>query len=208
MIDKPIHKIYFYYKVWQKLYDKLRDKLGNLIQFKNELDLDEPETSPENMTTIVVFDDLHLAFKQNSQLANQILNYFTIFSNHKGLLTFFLTQNVFINSDIYRTLSQNSNYIVLFRNFRNIGQVNMLANQIYGNKEEAKPFMDVYKRIMSNEQRFNYLILNLHPLAKQTTVHSQVIPTDSLEFSKLERIYVPNKKSKESINKAKKIKLN
>ena len=202
VIDKPVHKIIFYYKVWQELYTELREKLGDLIDFKNELSLEEPEKSPDNRTTVIIFDDLHLIFKQNNQLSYQILNYFTIYSNHLGLLTIFFTQNVFIQNEIYRTLSQNSNYIVLFKNFRNTSQVKMLANQICGSKKDAEPFMSVYREIMSNGQRFNYLILTLHPLSGEATVHTQIIPTNSLEYHKLEKLYIPS-----SINKAKKIKL-
>ena len=199
VIDKPVYRIIFYYRVWQKMYSELQEKLGDLIQFKNELDLEEPEKSPENKTTIVIFDDMHLVFKQNLQLSYQILNYFTIFSNHMDLLTVFLTQNVFLQSEIYRTVSQNSNYIILFKNHRNTMQVNMLVTQIYGNKEEAKPFLDVYRRIMNNGLRFNYIIITLHLMARLATLHTQVIPTDLLDYNKLEKIFVLPKEKRENL---------
>ena len=205
VIDKPVYKIYFYYLVWQRNYDELQEKLGDLICFKNELDLEEPEPSRENKTTAVIFDDMHLVFKQNKQLSYQILNYYTIYSHHKDLITFFLTQSMFINNDIYRTLSQNSNYFILFKNFLNSLQINTLATQIYGSKEAGEDFLAVYEKIMENGEKFNYIVICLHPLAKTFTMHTQIIPTDSLQYNKIEKIFKPSKKP---INKAKKIKLN
>ena len=66
---------------------------------------------------------------------DRVVDVFTKISHHRNLSVVYLTQNIFYKNKQTRTLSLNSNYIVLFRNARDATQVSNLARLMYpGNR--------------------------------------------------------------------------
>ena len=113
--------IYYMYKVRQ---DFMKDFKN--ISFIEGLDLDKIDTSQPSM---VIIDDLML---ENSKELSEM---FILGTHHKKISLFYLTQNIFQNSDLYRHMSANAHYMVIFSNRRNFRQVNTLAHQIFVGKD-------------------------------------------------------------------------
>ena len=78
---------------------------------------------------MVIIDDLML---ENSK---ELREMFIFGSHHKKISLLYLTQNIFQNSDLYRLMSANAHYMVIFSNRRNFRQVNTLAHQIFVGKD-------------------------------------------------------------------------
>ena len=123
--------VYYMYKVRQ---DFMKDFEN--ISFIEGLDLDKINTSQPSM---VIIDDLML---ENSKELSEM---FILGSHHKKISLFYLTQNIFQNSDLYRLMSANAHYMVIFSNRRNFRQVNTLAHQIFVGKDVNR-ILEAYKR--------------------------------------------------------------
>ncbi|GFQ90647.1 uncharacterized protein TNCT_579011 [Trichonephila clavata] len=63
-----------------------------------------------------------------------------------------------------RDISLNAQYIILFKNNRDVGQIQYFARQVYGNK--ASSFMDAYKKSTQEEQLL-FLKNSYHPIFRK-----------------------------------------
>ena len=138
--------IYYMYKVRQ---DFMKDFKN--ISFIEGLDLDKINTSQPSM---VIIDDLML---ENSKELSEM---FILGSHHKKISLFYLTQNIFQNSDLYRLMSANAHYMVIFSNRRNFRQVNTLAHQIFVGKDVNR-ILEAYKR--ESLQAHGFIVLCFSP---------------------------------------------
>ena len=77
--------------------------------------------------TLLVIDDLMAEADKN------VTKLFTKISHHKDISIFFLVQNIFHKNKEMRTISENSHYVILFKNPRNVKQVTYLAMQMAPN---------------------------------------------------------------------------
>jgi len=110
--------------------------------------------------SILVIDDLLLS--NNKEVAEA----FIMGSHHRHISVFYLTQNLFPNDPLFRLMSINCHYFVLFRNPRNQRQVHTLAQQAF---TDLAPFKAAYKRISIHPRGF--ILLNFNPLLpKELTV--------------------------------------
>ena len=186
VIEKPVDRIFYYYKVWQPMYDELLEKVPN-IKFETELPNREPEPSEPGHCSIAVMDDLsNELYSKDSSF--QILQWFKCYSHHCNFVLFFSSQNVFESARFQRTLSLNSTYIILFRNLRDSEQVKRLARQIYTDK--AKLFMQVYNKVMHSPHR--HLVVDLHLCSEHPLgIFSNIIPNnESQEDKDFERAFI------------------
>ena len=60
-----------------------------------------------------------------------IMNMFTVGSHHRNISVLFLMQNIFQKGTHARTISTNTQYMVLFKNARDQTQIRTLALQIF-----------------------------------------------------------------------------
>ena len=74
---------------------------------------------------LIVFDDM-----LNSPNLKAIAQLFTVHGRHMNLCLAFLTQRLFNNNEHFRQISQNSDYICIFKNPRNSMDVRNMAMQI------------------------------------------------------------------------------
>ena len=72
----------------------------------------------------------------------------------------FITQNLFVSSPDFRTISLNANQIVMFKTLRGMHQIEHLGRQIFG-KRQASEFLEAYKT--ATRKPFSYLLLDLQP---------------------------------------------
>ena len=146
--------IYYMYKVRQSFMDKLKN-----ITFIEGLNFDAIDTSS---SSLLVVDDLILSTNKN------VAEMFILGSHHKKISIFFLTQNLFPNCSLFRLMSANSHYFVIFQNQRNFRQVMTLARQIFVGKDVQR-ITQAYKRAATTDRGF--IILSFSPLLpKELTV--------------------------------------
>ena len=129
------------------------------INFIKGLDFDKLDTSEP---TLLVVDDLILS--DNRDMAEC----FILGSHHRSISTFYITQNLFPKCPLFRTMSSNSHYFVLFNSQRHYRQINTLARQMFcGN--DLKRVTNAYKR--TSKQDRGFIVLSLAPgLPQELTV--------------------------------------
>ena len=162
--NKLIHpfpsRIFYMYNVEQDFMKTWNSTDGNpKISFIKGLDFEKMDTNEPSM---LVIDDLVL--QKNVQVAEA----FILGSHHKKISLFYLTQSLFHNDNIYRTMSSNSHYMVLFHSLRNSRQLNTLARQIFAGKDLER-LKNAYKR--ASERDRGFVVLNFSPESpKELTV--------------------------------------
>ncbi|GFR30418.1 uncharacterized protein TNCT_620051 [Trichonephila clavata] len=133
---------------------------------------------PENFEneSLVIIDDWM------SDLNGKIAELFTVTSHHSRISVILILQNLFPRNKVMRDISLNAQYIILFKNNRDVGQIQCFARQLYGNKASA--FMDAYKK--STQGNFNYLLVDLHIRGRTKNSGSErvysLIAMDSIGF--------------------------
>ena len=149
---KMIHpfpkNIYYMYKVEQdfmKSWNKIEEQK---ITFTHGLNPDKMKTSEPSL---LVIDDLLLSTNKD------VVEMFILGSHHKQISLFYLTQNLFPNCNMYRTMSNNAHYYVLFYNQRNFRQVHTLAHQVYVGKDVER-ITNAYKR--ASKQQRGFIVLS------------------------------------------------
>ena len=139
--------IYYMYKIRQPFMDQI-----NNINFIEGLDFNAIDT---NKPSMLVIDDLVLSTNKD------VAEMFILGSHHRQISIFFLTQNLFPNCNLFRLMSTNTHYFVIFQNQRNFRQVMTLARQIFVGRD-IKRITEAYKRA-SNTLR-GFIVLSFSPL--------------------------------------------
>ena len=120
------------------------------IKFIKGLDFDKMDTSKPSL---LVVDDLILIGK-NKDIAEM----FILGSHHKQISVFYILQNLFPNYPLFRLMSSNSHYFVLFNSQRHYRQIHTLAQQIFFG-QDLKRVTNAYLR--SSKQPIGFILLSL-----------------------------------------------
>ena len=112
------------------------------ITFIQGLGVEQMNTSEPSL---LVIDDLLLSTNK------EVVEMFILGSHHKQISLFYLTQNLFPNCNMNRTMSNNAHYYVLFHNQRNFRQIHTLAHQIYVGRDVQR-ITNAYKRASKQER--------------------------------------------------------
>ena len=110
-----------------------------------------PLTLPEPNILLVV-DDQMQAMEKNAAFTSL----FTRKVSHTGFRLWYLVQNLFAKGKEHRTQSLNANYLVLFRNVRDVSTITNIAKQLV--PSNAKSFVKAYEDATRNP--YSYLIVN------------------------------------------------
>ena len=147
MLSPPVQRIIYSYAYYQPLYDEIK----HLVSFSE---------GPPNMEqfdgtvpTLLLIDD------QMDKVNSQIVSLFTKGSHHLNISVIQIMQNLFRGEKENRTISLNSNYIILFKNVRDQTQFAILARQMFPNN--AKYAMEAYKD--ATQIPYGYLLIDLKP---------------------------------------------
>jgi len=137
---------------------------------------------------IIVIDDLMTELKNDEN----IKNLFTKGSHHMRISVIFITQNIFSQEKAMRTISLNSQYIVILKGIRLTQQVSILGNQIFPGK--SKKFLEIFKDATKNP--FSYLLVDLHPASNdefrlRTNIFREELPSDQSKKYLSAPIYYP-----------------
>lgn len=115
-----IEKVIYCYSEWQQAFDGYPT-----IEFHQGLI--DYESLCSTIPKLIIIDDLMEEAVQN----RSVVDLFTKGSHHKNLSVFFMTQNLFNKGKYSRTISLNSQYLILFKNPRDQSQIRHLASQMY-----------------------------------------------------------------------------
>ena len=167
MIQPRPHNIFWFYKRWQPIYTELRKKLNN-IKFIQGIPptLKNAKIFDERIPTLFNFDDLMRDATKNSD----ICELYTEGSHHRNLSVICLLQNIYHHGRENRTMSLNTQYLVLFKNPRDQLQVMTLSRQMFPHR--SYQFMDQFNQ--ATAKPFGYLVIDL----KQNTPDYQRLRTD------------------------------
>ena len=144
IISPPLEPILYCYGEYQQIFDNYPG-----VEFHDGL----PEVSSfdEKKRTLLVMDDLM------TSTGDRVVDIFTKISHHRNISVVYVTQNRFYKNKQTRTLSLNSDYIVLFKNARDASQVANLARQTYPGKSAF--MMEAFKNAKSAP--YGYLLIDL-----------------------------------------------
>lgn len=147
----------------KKLYDPSITKVKWCYSYSAPWFLEEPSIEfipglPDTYENgdLIVIDDLM------QRLNDRIADLFTAASHHCNVSVIVILQNLFPRLKVMRDISLNAHYIILFRNARDVNQVNCLGRQIY--PRNSRFLTDAY--IKATTKPYGYLVIDLHP---QTT---------------------------------------
>lgn len=151
--------LYYMYGVEQPFMGEWNQKEDQSIKFIHGLNFEEMDTSEPSL---LVVDDLILSGNK------EVAEVFIMGSHHKQISIFYLTQNLFPKCPLFRLMSSNAHYYVLFHGQRNTKQVNTLARQVYTGKDVHR-IMNAYKRCARRHRGF--ILLTFSPdLPEELTV--------------------------------------
>ncbi len=119
-------KIVFFYKQWQRLYDKMLESF--YISFVNEIPTTErikhlSQPYSNRGGSVLVIDD----FMQ--ELTKDVSILFSTLSHHLNITVFLLTQNLFSKNPVFRDISLNATYNFIFKNPRDSSQISHFGRQ-------------------------------------------------------------------------------
>ena len=157
--NKLVHpfpnKLYYMYNVEQEFMKTWNTTENQSITFIKGLDFEQLNTSEPSL---LVVDDLVLSTNKT------VAEMFILGSHHKQISLFYITQNLFPNDPIFRIMSANAHYYILFHCQRHFRQVHTLARQIYVG-EDLKRIINAYKR--ASEKPRGFIVLSFSPLLPQ-----------------------------------------
>lgn len=146
-----IQCVRWYYSDVKSLPDRQTIPSNVDIQFIHQLPIEFLNETNEPM--LVVIDDL-MDEAMNSLAVSQL---FTKGVHHQNISAILLTQNIYNPGKYSRNISLNSSFYVLFRNLRDMQQINRFFQQMCGNN--SRTLQDVYKDATSRPH--GYLFIDL-----------------------------------------------
>jgi hypothetical protein len=114
-----------------------------------------PDTSnfDPKETNLLIIDDLMSSALQSTE----IMQLFCVNAHHKNISTIMMLHNLFSKDKHSRTISLNSNYIVLFKSPRDKSQCAVLARQMY--PKNPKFLIEAYDN--ATQDMYSHLLLDL-----------------------------------------------
>lgn len=155
-IDVPTQNVIYFYNHWQPGFTHMQRE-NQVAEWVNamptvELLKEKTEAYKDAEGSIVVIDD----FMQ--QINGDIQDLFTVLCHSLRISVFLLTQNVFPPNKSFRTISLNSNYIVMFKNPRDSSQITRFAGQV--SPGNSKWVVDAYRD--ATKRGYSYIMFNMH----------------------------------------------
>ena len=157
LFDKSPKKVFFYYNIIQDIYKEMESQ-GLITELINVLDefptyediIQKVHPYRNEGGCLLVFDDMM------SQLTPDFEKIFCNVSHHENASILFLTQNLYYNTKVYRTISLNAHYMVLMRTGRDLTQISILSRAISGGGSNF--LVEAYKD--ATKKPYSYLLLD------------------------------------------------
>ena len=130
--------ILYCYTHWQPKYDELKNVFADEIYFHKGLPTSILTNKFHN--AIVVLDDLMDLAMQDKM----IMSVFTEGSHHKNISVIYIVQNLYHQGRNSRSINLNAQYLVLFKNPRDVLQIQTLARQVVC--EQLEKVCSIFRR--------------------------------------------------------------
>ena len=139
LFTQPPTAVRMYYNVYQNSYDQMLSE-GLVTDFVEGVPSREDLRTylTTHPSTCIIFDDLA------DQISEAISELFTVGSHHLNSSVILLAQNLFQQSQIWRTCSRNTTYMVLMKSSRDPGQIAILNRQMYPQRKNFLPAVCKY----------------------------------------------------------------
>ncbi len=148
--------IVWIYTSFQPMYTQLQ-KTNESIKFVKGLpdSFEDENLFPPDQNHLVILDDVIFQASDHPE----VVKIFTQYRHHRNMSVMMLTQNVFHQGKHSRTISLNSNYLVLFKTPRDKLQIKILAHQMFPSQKTF--FLESYEDAVQDPH--SYLIIDLTP---------------------------------------------
>ena len=125
MMDKPPSRVVYCYGEWQPAFDKLQADFQ--VEFCPGLAeiLDRPDFFDPSNPTLLIIDDLAQGVADDSRCTKL----FTQGIHHKNVSVLLIIQNLYKQGKSMRDIHLNAQYLILYKNCRDIQQIGTLARQ-------------------------------------------------------------------------------
>jgi hypothetical protein len=154
-------------------YARPQEKLSSLAGIELNEGLPDLDTFDSSINNLVILDDLMEECESNPT----IQKLFTVDCHHKNISTFLISQNLFSKGKCARTISLNSNYMIIFNNPRDRQQIQHLSRQMFPSNPR---FLNECYIDACESKEYGYLFLDLHQKTKQRhRVQTNVIPGET-----------------------------
>ena len=174
--DEMIHPvpktIIWHYSAFQPAYESM----SNVVTFKKGVPTDVQLKSYGD--NLVIIDDLM------SEMGTVSSDIFTKHVHHNSMSVIYIVQNLFNSTKNHRTMSLNSNYIVLFKNPRDKAQVSFLARQVFPHRPK------ILQQACNDATRFphSYLLLDFQQSTPENRrLKSEIFPGEN-QFIYVEKL--------------------
>jgi hypothetical protein len=122
---------------------------------------------------LVILDDL----MDQADCNPAIQKMFTVDTHHKNISIFFITQNLYSKGKCMRTISLNTNYMLIFNNPRDRQQIRNLSRQMFPNNGK---FLSECYDDATEAKHFGYLFLDLTQKTKQKhRIQTNILPRET-----------------------------
>lgn len=152
--NNKINKIIYYYQNWQNVFQSY----VSAIDFKEGTpSSDDFISDTNNVNALVIIDDA----LTKGIVDNSISNIYTRLSHHQNASVILISQNLFIDNKNYRSISNNSMYLVLMKNPRNLAVISALSRQICPG--QSRELVNIYKE--ATKESYSYLLIDNHQIS-------------------------------------------
>ena len=177
LIGPPPNVIVYCFSRWQNAYEDIkmsRTAHFNISSYAKATisfieGLPDIDNFDPSKRTLLILDDLMAQCGKDPR----ILDIFTTDSHHRNISVIFVTQNIFSQEKNCRTISLNSQYIILTNNPRDRLQLTILAKQMFPGSTQF--FNEAYADAVSSK-KYGYLLMDF----TQTTGEENRIQTGIL----------------------------
>ena len=174
----PERIVWCYAKHQSNLYKELLN-LNSDIEYVHGIPADIDIMFDRNKNNLIVLDDMMDEASQDNRISK-------LFSRgrHDNLSIIYLTQNLFHKNQ--RSISLNSDYMVIFKNVRDQSQIQHLAKQVM--PTNTKFLMEAYKD--ATQKPHSYLLLDLMPNSEDKyRIRTNILPQEAPQY-----VYILNKR--------------
>lgn len=185
MLQPPPSRIVIVYGEWQKEYDLLKHHFPSIEFHKGPMPADLYESFSPKENNLLILDD------QMTDAANsgQLEKYFVQGAHHRNLTVIFILQNLFEKGKAMRSTNLNSNYLVLYKNPRDKGQMAVLGRQMYPTK--WKGFVSALQD--ATQAPFSYLVVDLRPeTPEEYRLRGNIFPGEESENAPTDIYIIPD----------------
>jgi len=164
-IDPFPERIIWVYSEWQDAYERIQNKLAESkptkrVEFVKDYNDDLYDSLDRTVRNLVVLDDQMVNRDMHrGGSGTGLAKFFTQGSHHRNLTVIYIVQNLFHQARDMRTVSLNSQYLVVFKNPRDMLQIQNLGMQMY--PDNTKFLVQAYKD--ATKPAHGYLVIDYRP---------------------------------------------